>query len=495
MKTRKFISLALAMLLAAVIFLAACGGDDAGGSRSADSPGGGAAPGEADGNENDQEMPDGRDPAFVSDLGEADFGGHVFHVLGREIAEPWGSWNTFEIYAEQEDGTLINDAVYRRNRILEDRYNFTVAQTRVMDTLIGHIRRTVQAGEDTYDLVLPPSREATTLATEGALADLKQVPNLNLGKGYWNPNIEQYLAINNKVFYATGDINIMDKQATHVLYFNKETAADLGLENPYNLVREGKWTMDVFNEMLRDVSRDLNGDGRFDHNDQFGLLIADWGLRVFNYFAGEPVVSKTAAGGLDITFNNERTISAIDKAIGILSHNQAYVFNDWLLGQNMFESGQALFYSEVMDKTGQLRNMEIPFGVLPPPKLDETQRQYHTMISDVAQFFCILEINENKPRSGFILEALAEASTDTLKNAYYDMNLTVKFVRDEDSVEMIELIMQGIVFDVALIYDLGNINAIVANSIRRGQNSFVSDFERNEERARATLERFVEAFE
>jgi len=36
----------------------------------------------------------------------------------------------FEIYAEQEDGTLINDAVYRRNVAVEDKYNFRIKQTR-----------------------------------------------------------------------------------------------------------------------------------------------------------------------------------------------------------------------------------------------------------------------------------------------------------------------------------------------------------------------------
>jgi len=436
-----------------------------------------------------------KDPNYVSDLGGNDFGGYIFHVLGREIPEPDGSWNTFEIYAEQEDGTLINDAVYRRNIALEDKYNFRVKQTRALNSLTSAVRKSISAGDETYDLVLPPSREATTLATEGALADLKTVDNLNLAKGYWNQNLEKYTAVNGRLFYCTGDINIMDKQATWVLYFNKNMVTDLGLESPYNLVRSGQWTMDAFNEMLKDVTKDLNGDGKLDKEDQFGLLTHDGGLAGFNYYAGEPIVTKTSAGGLEITFNNERTINAVEKGIGILSGSQTYLFPDWLIGQNMFEAGQSLFYMEVLDKTGQLRNMEIPFGVLPPPKLDGAQAQYHTVVDGVAQLFCIPSNSPELSRAGLILEALGEGSAETLKEAYYDKNLTVKFVRDEDSVEMIELIMQGVIFDIGAIYGLGNMNGIVMNSIKRGANNFVSDYEKNIEKANAALQKFIEAFD
>ena len=492
-KNKLTISL-LAILLTAVL-AASCAGDGGdvktgGGEQDINAQ---ADKDDADGS-NQTDIADAKDPNYVSDLGENDFGGYEFHVMGRYIDDPVGSWNTFEIYAEEEDGTLINDAVYRRNRALEGKYNINIKQTRMLNSLLQPLRRAVSAGE-TYDLVLPPQRESATLATEGLLLDLKTVPNLNFTKGYWNQNLEKYAAINNRVFFCTGDLNIMDKQATYVFYFNKEMAANFGIANPYNLVREGRWTMDAFNSMLKDVTLDLNGDGKYDKNDQFGLLAHGGVIGSFNYFAGEPIVTKTAAGGLEITFNNERTLGAIDKGIEILGDNQAYFFPDWLLGQNMFQDGQALFYMEVLDKTGQLRSMEIPFGVLPPPKLDEAQPQHHTVIHDHGQFFCIPVNTPDAERTGFILEALAESSTDTLKNAYYDLNLTVKFVRDEDSVEMIETVMRGVIFDIGAIYGLGGMNAIVESSIKKRNNTFASDYEKTEEKAKAALRKFIDAFD
>jgi hypothetical protein len=286
----------------------------------------------------------------------------------------------------------------------------------------------------------------------------------------------------------------MDKQATYVFYFNKELHANLGLEDPYAMVREGRWTMDAFNSMIRDVTRDLNGDGILNNEDQFGVLRHGGVLGSYNYFAGESIVTRTHDGSLAITFNNERTISAIDKGIAMMQGNDTFAASGWEEGQNMFANGQALFYMEVMDKTGQLRDMEIPFGVLPPPKLDELQERHYTTVHDHGQFFCIPMNTSDPARTGFILEALAEASTDTLKRAYYDLNLTQKFVRDEDSVEMIELAMQGTIFDIGNIFNLGSITEIVHNAINRRDNFFASAFEASYDRAAANLQRFIDAF-
>jgi ABC-type glycerol-3-phosphate transport system substrate-binding protein len=495
MKKRKITGLILAMILTALL-LFACGGDDADNqTRGEQAPGSQEAADSGGTDENEEAPENARDPNFVSDLHDYDFGGYVFHAIGRTLEDDdVGSWNTREIYAEQETGELINDAVYRRNRILEDKYNFEIKQTRFLQGVATNVRRMIAAGDE-FDLILPPQRESATLAAEGLLMNLKEVPYLDLTKGYWNQNIERFTAINNSVFFATGDINIMDKQATYVLYFNKEMHQGIGLACPYIMVREGTWTMDAFNLMLRDVTRDLNGDGILNMHDQFGVLVHAGMLNSFNYFAGESIVTRTTDGGLDITFNNERTIRAIDRGIELMTGNDAFSPPGWEEGQNMFEAGQSLFYMEVLDKTGQLRGMEIPFGVLPPPKLDELQEKYYTTVHDHGQFFCIPINTSDESRAGFILEAMAEASTDTLKRAYYDLNLTHKFVRDEDSVEMIELVMQGTIFDIAQIYGVGRLGNIVSSSIMWRENRFASDFEANIDRARAALESFIAAFD
>ena len=55
-------------------------------------------------------------------------------------------------------------------------------------------------------------------------------------------------------------------------FFNKKMIVDNNLENPYDLVREGKWTLEKMDKMVRDVSRDLNGNAEYDTDDQYGFM-------------------------------------------------------------------------------------------------------------------------------------------------------------------------------------------------------------------------------
>lgn len=59
------------------------------------------------------------DPASVLELPDSDFKGREFRVLGNEGSYP--QWNNFEIYAESENGDVVNDAVFRRNQTVKYR--------------------------------------------------------------------------------------------------------------------------------------------------------------------------------------------------------------------------------------------------------------------------------------------------------------------------------------------------------------------------------------
>jgi hypothetical protein len=60
---------------------------------------------------------------------------------------------------------------------------------------------------------------------------------------------------------------------------------------------------------------------------------------------------------------------------------------------------------------------------------------------------------------------------------------------------MIELIIQGTIFDIGMIYGLGTMNNIVGNAINRRNNTFASDYESLEGRANEILQRFIDAFD
>jgi hypothetical protein len=253
--------------------------------------------------------------------------------------------------------------------------------------------------------------------------------------------------------------------------------------------------MDKFNTMIRGVTQDINGDQKYGVEDLYGMITHNGGPGRYNYYAGEPVLQKGLDGALGFTINNDRTIQALQKAVALYDENATFTMPAWDVGQAMFGANQGLFYMEVMDKVGQLKFMETPFGVLPCPKLDEKQEYYSTIVDPIAQLFCVPTTTTDPERTGILLEALCAESTDTLQNAYYDKSLMVKNVRDEESVEMIELIRKNVIYDYGILYSpIAGLGGIFEACVSSKSTEFVSKYEKAEAKGQEGLNKLYEAF-
>ena len=98
-------------------------------------------------------------------LAVQDFGGHTFGVLATNDAANNRHYDIAT--AGEENGDILNDLVYARNRAVEEKYNITITTAddeyaKVMDT----IRQQVQGGLTDYELYLADGH-ATMLAAEG----------------------------------------------------------------------------------------------------------------------------------------------------------------------------------------------------------------------------------------------------------------------------------------------------------------------------------------
>ena len=86
------------------------------------------------------------DPGFIDDLDQRyDFGGRDFHFLTFGNGDPY-SWSEIDVIVEGETGETINDGIYRRNLVLEDRLNIKIASTWSMNSATD-IVKSVSAGE------------------------------------------------------------------------------------------------------------------------------------------------------------------------------------------------------------------------------------------------------------------------------------------------------------------------------------------------------------
>ncbi|MBR5980511.1 MAG: hypothetical protein IK035_00760, partial [Firmicutes bacterium] len=365
--------------------------------------------------------------------------------------------------------------------------------------LQGIVARSVMAGDDAYQIVLADCmRGNTALVSDGSLLDLFQVEYIDLSREYWNQSAPKILTINGKLFFAKSKYVI---PSVPVVTFNKHMIEDYGLTSPYEAVRNGTWTLDEFISGIRKGSFDLNGDGKMTMADQYGLVcMSDWPLDCMLYAAGINITLLNAEGRMELSILSERTLSLYEKLYNLLNVGDDTFHWAWGTPTEKtitMASDRALFELRRSNALHELRGSEIDFGIVPYPKFDETQADYS--INDYSRNVCIPITVADPGMVGKTLEMLAYYSDLFVYSTYYDGLLTGKVVRDRESIEMLEIISNSVVFDGGMTYfglnggSMQNIMYFISRNIYVGKGDFVSFYERNENKAKKEIDEFYDS--
>ncbi len=455
--------------------------------------------------------PETTDPSKVLELPDTNWNGREFRVLGYE--GPLEQWTTFEITADAENGEVVNDAVFRRNRQVEEKYGVKITEYKFKDEGLGvgystapYIQKFVMAGDDDFDLAFCVSMRIGQIARQGAFYDLNTVKNLNFSKDWWNEEVNDTLEVNGKLYFTSSDFSLRDKSRAYIMVYNKDLSSEYKLENPVELVKSGKWTFDALEKQAKAVKSDLNGNGEVDITDQFGLGV-DSGdsFSTFIFGAGVNTIDKDKNGKLFISLNNERTTGAIDKINKFFALPDTTIVPEdwqgkvdgdyWYAPYNAFYAGRVLFVTAFPHLLRDMSaNCVDDYGIIPFPKYDETQENYYSLANILGMLFGIPSTCADPDFAGFMLEALSAASTDTSLKAYYDITCKTKYTYDEDSAEMLDLIFDGIRYNLADIYNISGLSAILRKVGDTRENTFASKYASIESAALADLEKLDKEF-
>lgn len=412
-----------------------------------------------------EDTPDLPDPSELDIAGD-------FHILVS------GNARVNDFVSEDDTGTSVEIAIYRRNETIKEKYGVEITIEDVIKsgsvtgsgTGFTKIYTDYMAGQSNYDAAMIGTYDVATLAYSGYIHDLNDIPYMDLSKDYWDQKANEDLTIAGKMYYTTGDISLADNQLTHAILFNKDMIAKYGMDNPYDLVRNNEWTLEKFASMVKEVGEDLNQDGIYDANDSYGLLTWEDPMLGLLASAGEKIVTINDAGQLELTFYSERVVNLFDQFTALIYDQQhAYDYqydnvtgartpsSSWNTNRDtIFNEGRAVFYHNVVRTGERHRDSDTDFGFLPFPKLDAEQENYgHFIAAWHTQFLCVPETVENYARTGIILEELAYYGKELLTPAYYEQTLIGKTVRDEESAEMLDIIFATRVYDVGIYYNIG----------------------------------------
>lgn len=424
-------------------------------------------------------------------LGTADFGGAPFVILGRDIRES-------QYVMEHETGDVMDDAVYRRNAAVSERFNVTLSyEGRVYDEQPKHMKNSVMAGEDTYQLYIGHVVAASGAVQDSIFRNWYSVPHIDFSKPWWSPSNQTELTYDGKCFLAVGDLAQSAIANTYCIYFNKQLAAEYDLPDLYQTVLDGAWTIDTMIGYAKEVYRDLNGDASSDADDIHGFSI--WLASPVNTFLwsfGEKICKQDSSGAMVLDYYNDKVVGIYEKLYSLIwDGNTTYTAEETECCQK-FLNGKSLFLPEgFYFASGQLRSLDTDYGILPYPKWDEAQASYQTMVDGSHEILAIPVTVGDLEFVGTITEALNAESYKNTVPAYYDLVLKTKGTRDEESVAIIDMITNGRVFDFGYVFGSEGPAFWPQNLMSKKNADITSHYEKNYKRFETKIEKLFDYFE
>jgi len=452
-----------------------------------------AASGESNAEDGESEGEEAANKLTVPNLPDMDWNAKEIKFLVR--GPEYNEWESQDIYVEEENGEPVNDAVYKRNAILEDRYNFLIRKVPGTGAIQSQAEKSILSGSNDYLVFMCDTVATNNLAMKGYLNDLRKINYLDLKREYWDQNSIYGFTVGGKTLFMTGDLSIMANDATWIFMFNKKLLQDLQLESPYALVTSGNWTADKLYGMVKATAKDLNGDGLMKISDDiFGLTMETTFEGLF-FSMGMRVSTMNAEGYPELSMNNERITKVMEKTAMIMNKDIAFK-GDWKAIGTCFEEDRSLFYGEVLQCVIRRRSMDTDFGVLPLPKLDETQADYSHIVHKTA---CMVGVpnslsDEDASFAGFVLEAIAAESRNWLVPAYYTTALEGKFMRDEESKAMLDVILRTRRYDLGYVADWGGLFGGYVSASNKGSTDFASVWEKYNAKALKAMEKDIDSY-
>ncbi len=390
---------------------------------------------------------------LTSIVDAVDYEGYDFRILLREPDYDSIYWD--EVGIKEADGTPVSDTIFERNLWLSEKFN--IAITAVYDNyFLDDFKILLAAGDNAFDTGFVGMQKGFQEAANGHLIAL-QTTSIHADMPWWNNKCYADTEVGGKNYFLLGDMNIVAYDSMPAMYYNKQMLADNGFAEPYDMVFAGKWTFDAMLEMSSVVSSDLNGDGTYDQTDAYGMGCSSYAALCFAYGSGVNF-ARLQDNAYSIVVD-EAFLSYFQQVIETITTDNTIMYSEKYGSANRtaylltaFQENRLLFLPDGITRTNNFREMETNFGILPIPKKDETQQDYCAFIhQDDSSVVTIPLSNTNLDRTANILEDMAFYSHKHLRSAYIDTTLKSKFLRDEESSQIVDLILSSIRFDLAMV--------------------------------------------
>ena len=421
----------------------------------------------------------------------ADLDGYKFRILS------FGDHGLNSMWAEAETGSLINDAVYKKIRTVEERLNcdITLAENASISSGTGNsnlIKSPILADEDAFDLVGYHDITLAGMSLEGMFINLYKIPSLDFSKPWWPEFTVESLSVGNKMYLFSNYLSYQRTMETHVLFFNKTLLTDNGVDFPYSSVKDGSWTFDKLSSITKLGNKDLNGDSVMDENDQYGAVNNPYYYGVMEAYRLEPY-QHDADGNLTYVFDLDKYQTLVEKLFNFFRGEGSFTTTKGSETFQMFANGQAMFtHGNISEAITIYSASNVIYGVLPMPKVDETQDDYYSGCNDKPLAVPITAA-PNIDKIGMIIENLSAEGYRQVYPVLFEQALKARYADQSEDADMFDIINKNSILSFSYIYGENSPYNNMLEKLFAGKNpntnvaSYAASIKASQEKRVATL--------
>jgi len=409
--------------------------------------------------------------SFYDSLGNVNYNGKPFRILMAQYF-----FSPYDV--SEQNGDVLNDAAYERNMNVGEKLNVKIQYTLLAGSgaeSANEVIKNVQAGDLLHELaIVHPFIKLTSLIGGGYVLNWNDIGNINFDNPWWNESFNKNLVIGNILPCANSDFIYFN---TNAIYFNKDIYNNYEFENLYELVYNYKWTWDKLSEIARGVYIDLNGDGVRNTDDQYGYSIMLHHRMVpLTYSCG------ILSGSFDENnyptlknINSEKMANIVQIFYSLLYENEGvYAMPNGGGELDMFRVGKIMLFNYVTQNISALRDLEFDYGMLPMPMYNENQGNYYSQNQSNVM---VAPINLTDTEFfGNVVESLSYESYNIVMPALYEVTFENKYLRDEDSYKMFNIIKKSLLYDILWNYSEGSEMAYFLQRLMSAKQTDLASF-------------------
>lgn len=441
---------------------------------------------------------------------DVDFKGETVTILnGSYTGFKEQQWAYQDV--QESTGDIMNDAIYDRNLAVMENVGVKLEFDN-MDIYkdYANVRTSIMAGDDVWDFIIGMQYRVTQLTPEGLFADIIDAPYIDIENPWWSTQFIENLNIGEKHRYLLcGDYSIGHLNQASAMFFNKKLYTDY-YQNPdelYELVLDGKWTLDKHAELVSGVSKDLNGDTKIDcQNDIFGF---GWMHGAFtiqhSVFCAGASFTAYEDGEYSLIGTSDTNVAIVEKLLNMATSNDGYALiqkpaedkrDIGFYYADLFKENRILFVPDLLSFADILRDMESDYGVLPYPTLEEGG-DYRALIHNQSMTMAVPVTNNDIDMACAVMEEMAFLGYRDMMPIYYETVLKDKYMRDnqDNAMKVIDIIHDNLYTELAFSFEsYVPYWGTATREIPAGTNNFASTLAANKASADAKLATLIEFF-